>query len=298
MKTLILVLDPLGSEADELLTNSTLPVSTNIKDLASATALIVRSSKVSREMILKAPCLKAIARAGVGLDSIDVEFAESQGIKVFNSAKGNTVNAAETTIGLILSLAHHIADAHLKLYGNKIWDRSIDTEGYEIQHKTLGIIGFGNVGSTVAQYAKVFGMHVKAFDPYTSAGVPGVVQLNSKQELLMSCDFVTLHTPLTPETQFMIDFPEFELMKPSSYLINASRGRTVREAALVDALINNKIKGAALDVFEEEPLNLNSPLYQCKNILMIPHLGGASREARKRVSCMAVEHILSFLKEL
>lgn len=292
MKNLIVVLDNLGQLAHDKLLNSGYDISFDASDIKNATALIVRSSKVDKDMIDSAPSLKIISRAGVGLDSIDIEYANQKGIKVFNSAGGNSVNAAETTIGLILSLAHKISYAHHLLYGSKIWERGIKTEGFELEGKTLGIIGCGNVGSRVALFALAFNMNVLIFDPYIEKIPTNTTKISSLEELLSKCDILTIHTPLTQETYHLINEKNISLMKNNSYLINASRGKVVEEQALIKALKNKKLAGAALDVFEQEPLSDDSELFNLENIIIIPHLGGASIEARTRVSDYAVENVL------
>ncbi|MGL4388725.1 MAG: NAD(P)-dependent oxidoreductase, partial [Brevinema sp.] len=264
-------------------------------DLNKATALIVRSSKVNKQMINEGVHLQIISRAGVGMDTIDVAYAESKNIKVFNAAGGNSINAAETTMGLILSIAHKINYAHYLLYGQRIWERGEKTEGFELEGKTLGIIGCGNVGSRVARFALAFGMNILIYDPYISLFPDNTKSVNSLEKLLPQCDLITLHTPLTEETFYLMNEKRFSLMKKTSYIINVSRGKVIKETALIKALDDKTIMGAALDVFEEEPLPTDSPLFEYDNIIMIPHLGGASAETRARVSDIAIENIFRFL---
>ncbi len=298
MNYLIVVLDDLGEEAVNLLQNSSYNISFNKNDLPQANALITRSTKITEKMILSAPKLKIISRAGVGMDNIDVEFAHSHNIFTCNAQGGNAVNAAETTMGFILSLAHKITYAHHLLYGQKKWERGLLTEGFELEGKTLGIIGCGNVGSRVAQFAHAFNMNVLVYDPYQSHIPSFATPVKILKQLLSNSDLITLHTPLNKETMYMIDEKELSYCKKSAYLINASRGKVVKESALITALKNQQIAGAALDVFNQEPLDENSELYDLDNIIIIPHLGGAGIECRKRVSQIAVENVLNKLQDL
>lgn len=295
MKKLILVLDDLGAEAHQLLHDSSFDISFDIATLPKATALIVRSSVVTKELIDKAPQLKIISRAGVGMDNIDEEYALSMGIKTYNSQGGNAVYAAETTMGLILSLAHKIIYAHTLLFEHKKWKRGKETEGFELAGKTLGIVGCGNVGSRVATYAHSFAMKIVVYDPYLTIFPPFAEVSPSLESLLEKSDVTTLHTPLTQETYHMIDQRAFDFMPSHAYLVNACRGDVVQEKALVEALTQNKIAGAALDVFTQEPLSQDSPLFSCPNIITLPHLGGAGKECRQRVSQLAVLNILKNL---
>ncbi|MGL4394117.1 MAG: hydroxyacid dehydrogenase [Brevinema sp.] len=295
MSDLILVLDHLGEEAHLKLKQSPFAISFDKVDLPKATALIVRSSKVTKEMIDEGKNLRVISRAGVGMDAIDVSYAQTKNIKVFNAAGGNSVNAAETTMGFMLSIAHKINYAHHLLVAKGIWERGKQTEGFELEGKTLGIIGCGNVGSRVARFANAFGMNVLIHDPYITEFPSDTKAIASLEELLPQCDIVTLHTPLTEETHHLMNKERFRLMKKNSYIINASRGQVVSEKALIHALSNQIIAGAALDVFEKEPLPADSRLFEFDQIIMIPHLGGASAEARLRVSDIAVENVFKNL---
>ena len=298
MNHLIVVLDDLGEEAVSLLQNSPYDISFDKTDFPKAKAIITRSTKITEEMILSAPNLKIISRAGVGMDNIDVEFAHTRGIFTCNAKGGNAVNAAETTMGLILSLAHKITYAHHLLYGQKKWERGVLTEGFELEGKTLGIIGCGNVGARVAQFAHVFKMNILVYDPYQSNVPTFTKPIKDLKKLLAESDLITLHTPLNKETMYMIDEKELSYCKKSAYLINASRGKIVRENSLIAALKNKQLAGVALDVFNQEPLDQNSELYDLENIIMIPHLGGAGIECRKRVSRFAVENVLNKLQDL
>jgi D-3-phosphoglycerate dehydrogenase len=244
-------------------------------------AIIVRSrTRVTEEVLSAAGRLKVIGRAGVGIDNIDVEVANRLGIAVLNSPGGNIISAAEFTLGLMLALVRHIAQASASLRRGE-WER-VRFRGGELHRKTLGLVGAGRIGSEVARRAKALGMHVLVYDPYLSrerAEEMGA-ELAALSTLLGRADVVSIHTPLTEETHGLLGAEELALMKPSAYLVNAARGGVVDEAALVAALEEKRLAGAALDVFEQEPPPLDHPLLKLDNVLAVPHLGAATREAQ------------------
>ncbi len=244
-------------------------------------ALIVRSrTKVTAKLLDAAKRLKVIGRAGVGLDNIDVEAAARRGIVVLNSPAGNVISAAEHTFALMLGLVRRIARADASVRRGE-WDRS-RFRGIELSGKTLGIVGAGRIGTEVAKRARAFGMRVVAYDPYLppeSAATAGI-ELVALDELLRSADIVSIHVPLTRETRHMIGPDQLALMKPSAYLVNVARGGVLDERALARALGEGKLAGAALDVFEQEPLPPDHPLIALENTLLVPHLGAATREAQ------------------
>ncbi len=241
--------------------------------------------------------LKVLGRAGVGVDNIDVDYATRRGIVVLNAPGGNVVSAAEHTFALLLALVRHIAQADASLRGGK-WERS-RFKGIELHGKTLGLAGAGRIGTEVARRGRAFGMRVIAYDPYLSrerAEQLGI-ELVTLPDLLDEADVVSVHTPLTDETRRLIGAKELALMKPTAYLVNAARGGVVDEAALAQALEGGKLAGAALDVFEQEPVPANHPLLKLENVVVIPHLGAATREAQKSVGieiCEAVRDALIF----
>ncbi|UCC71126.1 MAG: phosphoglycerate dehydrogenase [Gemmatimonadota bacterium] len=259
-------------------------------------ALIVRSRTKVTEAVLEAgKRLKVVGRAGVGVDNIDVGVATRKGIVVLNSPGGNVISAAEHTMALMLALVRRIPQADASLRRGE-WDRK-RLRGTELYGKTLGLAGGGRIGSEVAKRARSFGMHVLAYDPYLSgerAEQLGV-ELVSLRGVLERADVVSVHVPLTDETRGLIGAKELALMKPSAYLVNAARGGVVDEQALLAALREGEIAGAALDVFEEEPVAGDHPLLGLENVVAVPHLGAATREAQARVGieiCEAVRDAL------
>lgn len=259
-------------------------------------ALLVRSqTKVNKETI-DASNLKIIARAGVGVDNIDVDAATKKGVIVVNSPDGNTIAAAEHTIAMLLSLSRYIPSANSSLKKGE-WKRKEFT-GVELYNKTLGVIGFGRIGSHVSKVCKALGMKVMVFDPYISSSKAEelnieVVDLN---KLFSEADFITVHVPLTAETSNLINLENMKKMKKTTRIVNCSRGGIINEADLVYALENNIIAGAALDVFETEPLK-ESPLQNIQDKLIItPHLGASTQEAQVNVSVDVAEQVSAFFK--
>ncbi len=250
--------------------------------LAEASAILIRSATiVDAEAIAAAKNLKVIARAGVGLDNVDIKAATAAGVMVVNAPTSNIISAAELTVGLILSLARHIPVAHASLAAG-LWKRSKYT-GVELYEKTVGIIGLGRIGALITERMQAFGMTVVAYDPYvTSARAQQLgVTLVSLEDLLKSSDFVTIHMPKTPETTGMIGTDQFALMKPTAFVVNVARGGLIDEDALYAALKSNRIAGAGLDVFVSEPPT-GSPLLALDNVVLTPHLGASTDEAQEK----------------
>ena len=259
-------------------------------------ALIVRSrTKVTSEVLAAGKRLKVVGRAGVGVDNIDVGSACQYGVAVLNAPGGNVISAAELTLGLMLALLRHIAQAGASIRRGE-WERS-RFQGTELYGKTLGLVGAGRIGSEVARRAAAFGMTVLIYDPYLSqerAREIGSVQV-SLASLLERADIVSVHTPLSDETRGLIGPRELARMKPTAYLVNAARGGVVDESALAAALEAGRLAGAALDVFEREPPSGHCPLLKLDNVLAVPHLGAATREAQTRSGveiCEAVRDML------
>jgi len=254
--------------------------------LAEADAVLVRSAtKVDAEALSHAPKLKVIARAGVGLDNVDIKAATAAGVMVVNAPTSNIVSAAELTIGHIISLARRIPAANASL-SSGAWKRSSFT-GAELFEKTIGIIGLGRIGALVATRLNAFDMRVIAYDPYvTSARAQQLgVQLVSLDELVAQADFVTIHMPKTPETTGMIGAAQFQAMKSTAYVVNVARGGLIDEAALHDALVAGEIAGAGIDVFTSEPPAEGSTahaLLGLPNIVVTPHLGASTAEAQEK----------------
>ena len=259
--------------------------------------LIVRSAtKVTAEVIERAENLKAIGRAGIGVDNIDVEAATKRGILVANAPASNTVAAAEHTLALMLAAARRIPAADTSLRGGE-WNRSA-FKGVEVSEKTLGLVGLGHVGTIVARGAAGMGMRVLAYDPYVSEDrmrSMNVESAESLDEIFEHSDFVSLHVPRTPQTAGMVDAGALEKMKPTAYLINVARGGIVDETALYNALKEGTIAGAALDVFQEEPTT-DSPLFALPNVVVTPHLGASTAEAQDRAGVTAAEQVASALR--
>ncbi|GIV79102.1 phosphoglycerate dehydrogenase [Litorilinea aerophila] len=248
-------------------------------------ALLVRSSTtVTAQVIQAGKRLRVIARAGVGVDNIDVEAATQAGIVVVNAPTGNVVAAAEHTIAMLMALARHIpqADAHVRA---GLWKRS-QFMGVEVRDKVLGTVGLGRVAQEVVRRAQGLGMTCIAYDPYVSSeyAAQRSVRLVDLDTLLAEADFVTVHVPLTPQTHNLIDRAKLRLMKPTARILNVARGGVINEQDLVEAIEAGEIAGAALDVFEQEPLPPDSPLRRSDKIILTPHLGGSTIEAQEQVA--------------
>lgn len=259
--------------------------------LSDAHAILVRSAtKVDAEAIAAAPELKVIARAGVGLDNVDIKAATSAGVMVVNAPTSNIISAAELTVGHILSLARHIPAAHASLAAGA-WKRSSYT-GVELYEKTVGIIGLGRIGALITQRLQAFGVSVIAYDPYvTSARAQQLgVELVSLEDLLRRADFTTIHMPKTPETVGMISDDQFALMKPTAFVVNVARGGLIDEDALHRALTSNTIAGAGLDVFVSEPPK-DSPLVSLPNVVVTPHLGASTDEAQEKAGVAVAKSV-------
>jgi D-3-phosphoglycerate dehydrogenase len=262
-----------------------------LAELATANAILVRSAtKVDAEALAAAPHLKVIARAGVGLDNVDIKAATAAGVMVVNAPTSNIISAAELTVGHILSLARHIPPAHGALAQGQ-WKRSKYT-GIELYEKTVGIIGLGRIGALVAARLQAFGVNIIAFDPYiTSARAQQLgVHPVTLDELLEQSDFVTIHMPKTPETTGMISAPQLKLMKPTAYVVNVARGGLIDEADLYTALVDGTIAGAGLDVFVNEPPT-GSPLLGLDNLISTPHLGASTDEAQEKAGVSVAKSV-------
>ena len=266
-----------------------------IERIGAYDALIVRSAtKVTAPVIEAGQRLKVIGRAGVGVDNIDLNAATEHGIIVVNAPDGNTIAAAEHALALMLALARNVPQADTSLKQGR-WDRK-HLVGVELRQKTLGILGLGRIGSAVARRAQTFEMRCIGYDPYISpeeAKRIGV-ELVSLDNLLERSDFITIHMPLTDETRYLLDAEAIAQMKPGVRLINVARGGIVDEAALAEALKIGRVAGAAVDVFEEEPVT-SSPLLECPNVVLTPHLGASTEEAQLNVAIDVAEAIAQVL---
>ena len=270
-----------------------------VKIIPEFSALVVRSqTKVTAQILNAGARLRVVGRAGVGVDNVDVETATRRGIIVLNAPGGNTVSTAEHTFSLLLSVARKIPQADASMRG-KSWDRK-NFEGIELYDKTLGVIGMGRIGSELSRRAIAFGMRVIAYDPYLSAARARTLQVELVDELddlLASADFISLHTPLTEETHHMVDATRLEKTKRGVRVINCARGGLIDEDALADALHSGQVGGAALDVFEIEPLPSDSPLRTAPNLVLTPHLGASTAEAQESVGIEIAQSIRAALLE-
>ncbi len=261
-------------------------------EIGSYDALVVRSqTQVTAEVLEAAEHLKVVARAGIGLDNVDVEAATRRGIMVVNAPQSNIVSAAEHTLALLLAQARNIPQANAALKQGT-WDR-VRYQGVELAGKTLGIVGLGRVGVMVAQRSAAFGMRVIAFDPYVPrerAKEMGVELMPTLEALLVQADFVTIHLPRTPETEGLIGERELALMKEGARLVNTARGGIVDEEALAKALKDGHLAGAALDVFDEEPTT-KSPLFEFDEVVVTPHLGASTVEAQDKAGTSIAEMV-------
>jgi D-3-phosphoglycerate dehydrogenase len=248
-------------------------------------AVLVRSAtRITRESLAHADRLRAIGRAGVGVDTIDVAAATERGIPVLTAPAGNTISAAELTMALLLALARKVPAADRSMKAGE-WDRK-SFSGFELYGKTLGLVGAGRIGGQVAKRARAFGMHVIVYDPYLHVERAREldVQLGSLEDVLKSADVLSVHVPLTESTAGLIGEKQLAMMKNGSLLLNVARGGVVNEAALLEALESKHLAGAALDVYEEEPLPKDSPLRALPNVVMTPHLGASTAEAQQNVA--------------
>jgi D-3-phosphoglycerate dehydrogenase len=250
--------------------------------LADVDAVIVRSATdIDAEAIARAPRLQVVARAGVGLDNIDIAAATKAGVMVVNAPTSNIVSAAEHAVALLLALARHVPQAMASLRRGE-WKRAAFT-GVELQGKVAGILGLGKVGVLVAERLAAFGMTVVAYDPYVAAARASElgVRLASLDELLAEADFISIHLPRSAETIGLLGDRELHLVKPAVRIINAARGGIVDEAALASAISGGRVAGAALDVFAREPCT-DSPLFGFDNVVVTPHLGASTAEAQEK----------------
>jgi D-3-phosphoglycerate dehydrogenase / 2-oxoglutarate reductase len=270
-----------------------------LKIIPEYSGLVVRSqTKVTAKVIEAAHKLKAIGRAGVGVDNVDVEAATRRGIIVMNTPAGNTVSTAEHAFSLLVSIARNIPQADASVKAGK-WDRK-SFEGIELNGKTLGILGMGRIGTEIARRGIAFGMRPIAYDPYLSPSRARSLQVElfeDLNEVLARADFVTLHMPMTSETRHLLDRDRLARMKKGARVVNCARGGLIDEAALYDALQSGHVAAAALDVFEVEPPPTDFPLRQLSNVVFTPHLGASTLEAQESVGIEIAEAIRSVLIE-
>lgn len=264
--------------------------------IANYDGMLIRSGvKVTRETLANPGKLTAIARAGVGVDNVDLEAATDAGVLVLNTPDANTISTAEHTMAMMLALYRRIPDAHAHVRGEQ-WQRSA-FQGDQLAGKTLGVVGFGRIGRAVARRAQAFDMNVVVFDPFVNeqtAREESVTLAPDVDSLLEQSDCVTLHASLTESTHHLINAERIARMKPGAKLVNCARGALIDESALAEALNSGYLSGAALDVYEHEPPT-GCPLLSAKNVVLTPHLAASTIEAQTQVSVEAVDAILAFL---
>jgi D-3-phosphoglycerate dehydrogenase len=297
----ILVCDKTESDAIEKMRAAGLTVDTNFEITPEALpnilpnyeGCVVRSrTKIRQPLIDVCPNLKVIVRGGVGLDTIDAEYARSKGITVMNTPKASSASVAELAIGFMFMLARNLYKASTTMKAEK-WEKKA-FEGDEIGGKTLGLIGIGNIGKEVSLRATCLGMTVLAYDPYVK--VAEGVKLVSLDELLAQSDYISLHLPKTKESADMIGKAQFEKMKTGVRIVNCARGGILNEAALYDALTSGKVAGAALDVYPEEPPT-DWKLTKLENVICSPHIGAATKESQGRVGAEVAEKLIEFARK-
>lgn len=302
----ILVCDPVSPKGIALLQqrpefkvrvlDKRLPEAELIPIIGDVDAMVVRSeTKITRKVIENAPNLKVVGRAGVGVDNVDVEAATQRGIVVMNTPSGNTISTAELTFSMLMALARKIPQAHMSMKTGE-WNRKAFS-GVELYNKTLGILGMGRIGSEVARRAIAFGMRVLAYDPYLALSRAKAMQVELVEidQIYAQCDFITIHMPMTDETKGMVNKAAFAKMKKGVRVLNCARGGIINETDLVEAIKEGKVAGAALDVYEVEPLVKDSPLRQMPEIIMTPHLGASTEEAQENVGIEVAEAITDYL---
>ncbi len=264
--------------------------------LKDADALIVRSAvQVDDALLAHAPMLRVIGRAGVGVDNIDAEAATRRGIVVMNTPGANAVAVAELTLALMLALARELPRANAALHQGK-WEKK-SLSGTELRGKTLGVLGLGRIGLEVARRARAFGMRLLGHDPFIAPTVAREheVRLVPLEELFRASDYLSLHVGLTPQTQRIVNAQTLALMKPTARIVNCARGELIHTGDLAEALREKKLAGAALDVFEQEPLK-ESPFFGMPNVLLTPHIAGSTTEAQEAVGVQIAEQVRAYLK--
>ncbi|HXV02084.1 MAG TPA: phosphoglycerate dehydrogenase [Gaiellaceae bacterium] len=295
----VLVREPIAEAGIQLLqerfdvdVNGKLPLEERIGDYD---AIVIRSgTQLTGDLIERADRLKVIGRAGVGVDNVDVEAATRRGIVVANAPESTVVSAAEHAIGLLVALVRNIPQAHAALKEGR-WERSAHG-GIELEGKTLGVLGFGRIGQQVARRAIGLGMRVVAYDPFVSRDrfrELGAEKAETADDVLDVAEFLTLHLPLTPETQGFLDAKAIARMPDGARIVNAARGELIDEGALVDALRSGKLAGAALDVFSDEPYT--GPLLELDNVVVTPHLAASTEEAQDRAGMIVAEQVAAAL---
>jgi len=300
----VLASDPLAQSAVEQMRDAGLVVDEKTdlsveqlkSEIANYDAIVVRSAtKVRAEIIDAAANLKLIVRAGVGLDNIDVEYAKNKGIEVRNTPAASSNSVAELALGHLISLARYISRGTVSVRSGK-WEKKA-LKGMEIDGKTLGIVGIGRIGQSLATKATALGMKVVAYDKFVDKSpLPEIVEMVPFDQLLADSDFISLHIPFDPKVGATIGKPEIEKMKDGVRILNCARGGVIDENALAEALASGKVGGAALDVFATEPPASDNPLLAQENVSFTPHIGASTVEAQARVGAEAAATVIEFAK--
>ena len=301
----VLITDKMANEAIQLLkdaghevTYNEMDYDTLLKEIGKYDGLMVRGrTKVVKEIVDAGSKgnLKVIGRAGIGVDNVDIETAGKLGIPVVNAPTGSTISVAELTITHMLSLSRNITRADSTMKKGE-WAKK-QLRGSELYGKTLGLIGTGNIGKLTGKIAHCFGMKIIGYDPFISKedmAKDGIEKKDDLGDLISSSDIISLHLPHTPKTHYIVNKEMISKMKSSAFIINCSRGGTVDETALYDALKNGKIAGAGIDVFEKEPPE-NNPLLKLENVVLTPHLGANTNEGQIRAGTVCAEQIIKVL---
>lgn len=297
----VLVSDKLAPEGVDILKKAGLEVDCKYDltpeqlkiEIKKYDAIVIRSgTTLTAEIIEAADKLRVIGRAGVGLDNVDLKAATKKGVVAMNTPAGNTTSTAEHTMSMLLSMSRNIPQAHMTVKGGG-WDRN-KFKGVEVSNKTIGIIGLGRIGSTVAKFAKGFDMKIIGFDPFMSAEVAEKrgITLVDLETIYKTADYITVHVPKTDETAGMIGDDQFAMMKKSARVINCARGGVIDEEALARALESGEIAGAAIDVYDEEPIIKNHPLLKFDSCILTPHLGASTDEAQLNVA-IEIAHVVA-----
>src|SRR5947207_3079474 len=264
--------------------------------LGDADALLVRSAvQVTPEILQKAPKLRVVGRAGVGVDNVDLDAATAAGVLVMNTPGGNAISVAEHTFAMMLSMARHIPQADASTRAGK-WEKK-KFIGSELRGKTLGVLGLGSIGREVVKRARAFEMRVVAHDPYVTSAIAHDlgIELLDLAKVYAASDYLTLHVAATPETHGMLSREAFAQMKDGVRIVNCARGELVDEAALAEAIASGKVAGASLDVFNVEPPPADFPLFRAEGVLATPHIGGSTEEAQEIVGVRIAEQVVEYL---
>ena len=266
------------------------------KMVADVEGIILRTNiEVTREIIEAAPCLKIISRSGAGVDNVDVAAATEKGILVCYAPGVNSISVAEHALALMMAMAKQLKVVDQAVHKDN-WKIRYASKAEDLDGKTLGLVGLGNIGSLLAQKCRLaFNMKIIAYDPYVKEA-EGVELYSSLDQLFSQSDFISIHVPYTKETHHLVNTRLLNLMKSDSYLINTSRGSVVDEKALIEALKNDSIAGAGLDVFEKEPPSLDNPLLKFNNVITTSHSAGLNRDCERKLAIEAAQAVIDFLE--